>query len=211
VSSAPGLTIYVPELPDPDSIVQLHLAKLMQESLHQCRLIVALSGGSGKSVRNLLRSDLAMSLSSQLLLPTLSERRTDIAPLALHFAKQLATSADSAPLTFSGAALSALQRYSWPGNVAELARLVRRLWSELGAAVVQDSDIAELLARSSSGAFCLPPAGIVFANLEREVLTQALAMAQNNQTRAASLLGLTRDQLRYRLAKFDILNAATRD
>jgi DNA-binding NtrC family response regulator len=48
----------------------------------------------------------------------------------------------------------------------------------------------------------LPSQGIDFRELEREVLTQALRLASGNQTRAASLLGLTRDQVRYRMAKF---------
>ena len=48
----------------------------------------------------------------------------------------------------------------------------------------------------------LPSQGIDFRELEREVLTQALKLASGNQTRAASLLGLTRDQVRYRMAKF---------
>jgi transcriptional regulator with GAF, ATPase, and Fis domain len=59
-------------------------------------------------------------------------------------------------------------------------------------------------APESGAVFHLPRTGIDFAQLERELLTQALAIAGSNQTRAASLLGLTRDQLRYRLAKFDI-------
>jgi DNA-binding protein Fis len=48
----------------------------------------------------------------------------------------------------------------------------------------------------------LPSQGIDFRELEREVLAQALRLASGNQTRAASLLGLTRDQIRYRMAKF---------
>lgn len=51
-------------------------------------------------------------------------------------------------------------------------------------------------------AYRLPSQGIDFRELEREVLSQALRLASGNQTRAASLLRLTRDQIRYRMAKF---------
>jgi len=55
----------------------------------------------------------------------------------------------------------------------------------------------------------LPSQGIDFRELEREVLTQALRLASGNQTRAASLLGLTRDQVRYRMAKFGMTGRDT--
>jgi len=57
----------------------------------------------------------------------------------------------------------------------------------------------------SRAEYCLPAAGIDFRDLEREVLAQALRLANGNQTRAASLLRLTRDQIRYRLNKFGML------
>jgi hypothetical protein len=54
----------------------------------------------------------------------------------------------------------------------------------------------------------LPPQGIDFKALERTVVLQALRIARGNQTRAATLLGMTRDQIRYRMAKFGM---TTRD
>lgn len=54
----------------------------------------------------------------------------------------------------------------------------------------------------------LPSQGIKFSDLEREVLLQALRLSNGNQTRAASLLGLTRDQIRYRMAKFSVSSRA---
>lgn len=54
----------------------------------------------------------------------------------------------------------------------------------------------------------LPPQGIDFRALEKEVVLQALRIARGNQTRAAALLGMTRDQIRYRMAKFGM---STRD
>jgi DNA-binding NtrC family response regulator len=58
-------------------------------------------------------------------------------------------------------------------------------------------------------AYRLPSQGIDFRELEREVLSQALRLASGNQTRAASLLRLTRDQIRYRMAKFGMTSRDT--
>jgi len=52
--------------------------------------------------------------------------------------------------------------------------------------------------------FRLPARGLVFEDLERELVRQALERAGGNQTRAASLLGMTRDQIRYRIQKFQL-------
>jgi DNA-binding NtrC family response regulator len=204
-ASAPGLTIYLPEIAKSALDVQRYLLDLLRLSVVPCRLVGTSRARLAKSEpESKLRPDLAAAFSSQLTLPPLSARRTDIAPLAVHFAEQFATRAGAPPLSFSMAAIDALQSYSWPGNVAELADLIGRLWREHGSGVVEIEDLPELGEHSALTAFRLPPDGIVFADLEKAMLTQALAMAANNKSRAASLLGMTRDQLRYRMEKFDI-------
>jgi DNA-binding NtrC family response regulator len=49
--------------------------------------------------------------------------------------------------------------------------------------------------------FLLPAAGVVLEDIETSLVEQALARAGGNQTRAAELLGISRDQLRYRIKK----------
>jgi DNA-binding NtrC family response regulator len=107
-------------------------------------------------------------------------------------------------MQFGQSALERMRDYAWPGNLTELSNLIERLPQNHGATPIEADDLPELDDRPSGVNFHLPASGIDFAELERELLTQALVMAGNNQTRAASLLGLSRDQLRYRLAKFDI-------
>ena len=53
--------------------------------------------------------------------------------------------------------------------------------------------------------FVLPPGGVRWEDVERSLVTQALARAGGNQSRAARLLGLSRDQLRYRMERFGLL------
>jgi DNA-binding NtrC family response regulator len=71
--------------------------------------------------------------------------------------------------------------------------------------------VIDLPVRTAAGAdeYRLPPEGIDFRNLEKDVLKQALRLAKGNQRRAAKLLGMTRDQVRYRMAKFDMTTPRT--
>jgi DNA-binding protein Fis len=50
----------------------------------------------------------------------------------------------------------------------------------------------------------LPPSGCLLEDVERDLVRQALELTHGNQTRAARLLGLTRDEMRYRVKKFDM-------
>jgi DNA-binding NtrC family response regulator len=143
-------------------------------------------------------------------LPPLRERAADIAALCEHFARLDARRYGSPALVFSPSALQRIREYAWPGNVTELKNALEKLAHRVHGRIVEQEDLLELGERASGVPFILPPNGIEFAELERVVLMQALAMAHNNQTRAASLLGLTRDQMRYRLAKFELQTAGDR-
>lgn len=206
--SAVGLTVYVHELTQTSAAVQLRLSKLLQEQSLQFRVIASSSRGLGQaSKEGLLRSELVFRFPSELELPPLRDRLSDLGRMVQHFAEQSAARAGSAAIEFSDAALSRMREHQWPGNLTELANFVERMFQEFGPGVLEASDLPELGDRPSGMVFHLPPTGIDFAELERELLMQALALAQNNQTRAAGLLGLTRDQIRYRLSKFEILAA----
>ena len=96
-----------------------------------------------------------------------------------------------------------LKANDWCGNVRQLEnKLTRALeLAQNGTVEASHLTVDAEVARSS---FRLPPEGVNLIELEREVLLQALRLAQGNRTRAAALLGLTRDQVRYRLSKLDL-------
>jgi two-component system NtrC family response regulator len=71
-----------------------------------------------------------------------------------------------------------------------------------GAEYLDASHLKSLWGSEPELKYTLPSQGIDFRELERDVLVQALRKTAGNQTRAALLLGLTRDQIRYRMAKF---------
>ena len=96
-----------------------------------------------------------------------------------------------------------LMKYPWPGNVRELANAVERLvlLAEDGRAKLEDLP-PEVTGRARAGyRFTLPPGGLSFEELERQLLAQALQQAGGNRARAARLLGLAYKAFLYRLEK----------
>jgi DNA-binding NtrC family response regulator len=106
------------------------------------------------------------------------------------------------------AAYTALERYGWPGNVRELRNVVERAMLLSDSTRLEAKDFAVLTASTPSAEdFELPAKGVSLEELERSLVVQALKRAGGNQTRAAALLGLNRDQIRYRIEKFGLAQA----
>jgi DNA-binding NtrC family response regulator len=139
-------------------------------------------------------------------LPPLRDRRSDIPLLINHYVDAFNTEFRKKIRGVSPAAMAALQSYPWRGNVRELRNAVERAMllaegNELTEAhfpmlTVTDADL--------STGMGLPPEGINLEALERSLVVQALERCGWNQTKAATLLGLNRDQIRYRIEKFDL-------
>lgn len=132
--------------------------------------------------------------------PPLRERRDDVPLLVKHFLGERGLT----PL-----ALQALLRYDWPGNVAELRRVVERAAALAPAGEAVDLEhlpeaVAASLTVPERVPFRLPPGGVNLEEVERELIRQALERAHGNKTRAAELLGLTRHTLLYRLEKYGL-------
>jgi transcriptional regulator with PAS, ATPase and Fis domain len=108
-------------------------------------------------------------------------------------------------------AMKRLQTYGWPGNVRELRNTVERAMLLAEGEILQADDftIGGVGAVRLGDRVELPPTGIDLEQLERSLVVQALERTQWNQTRAAALLGLNRDQIRYRIEKFHLEKAAT--
>jgi len=143
-------------------------------------------------------------------LPPLRERLSDIPLLLDHFITGAAHEHGLPAPQLRAGAVRLLKRYAWPGNLRELRNICERLVILLPDGVVTPSNLpAEIRAAEApegmglDGAlgFRLPPNGIDLAQLEGEVIRQALTMAEGNKSRAARLLGLSRDTFLYRLRK----------
>ena len=102
--------------------------------------------------------------------------------------------------------MAALKAYGWPGNVRELRNVVERamLLAEGPMLTVDDVPTAAAGSVRLTEQVALPAAGIDLEQLERSLVVQALERSGWNQTRAAGMLGLNRDQIRYRVEKFKL-------
>jgi two-component system response regulator AtoC len=203
-----GTTLYVHEIGETALDVQTNILRLLRdlsESARSVRLIASSSRDLGRAARDgFVRPELAHRFPFVLEIPPLRERVADIPLLVNHFADNVASRYGAPPLRFSEAALKRLEEHDWPGNVRELCHLVERCTLTRGHGDVEVDDLPPFQKAKTGIDFRLPVTGIDLAELERDVLVQALRLAENNQTRAAALLGLTRDQIRYRMSKFGI-------
>ena len=145
-------------------------------------------------------------------LPPLRERPEDIEPLVEHFL-QVHHIEGMEPLRVSQKVMELLLRYRWPGNVRELRSVIQRGQILCDDNEIRLKDLPEEIRKAGSSAterlhelqqqIHLPPEGIdlpaYLGIIERKLVQEALEQCNGNQVRAAALLGISRDQLRYRL------------
>lgn len=143
-------------------------------------------------------------------LPALRDRREDIPLLVNHFLAKHG----GASVEVDASAMQALVRYRWPGNVRELENEIRRaLLLRAQEQVLALDDLSTHVREGRRGGVGgahaaidlerieLPEEGVSLAALERVLIERALARTGGNQTRAAELLGITRQTLIYRMEK----------
>jgi DNA-binding NtrC family response regulator len=138
-------------------------------------------------------------------LPPLRERREDIKTLLRHFCREFAGA--NAIIRLTKEVEHCLQTYAWPGNVRELMNFCQRMALLNPGKSLQVEDLpVEMLPESAASehVFKLPPTGIKLAQVELDLIEQALEMAAGNRSRAARLLGISRDTLLYRMQKYDL-------
>lgn len=138
-------------------------------------------------------------------LPPLRKRSEDIPLLLKHYLREFAGT--NAVVRLSREAEQCLQRYSWPGNVRELENYCQRLALLQPGQMIQPEDLTEAMRPDvdvSTEPFNLPASGIDLAKLELNLIEQALEMAAGNRSKAARLLGISRDTLLYRMQKYNL-------
>ena len=150
-------------------------------------------------------------------IPPLRERRGDVTLLAEAFLHQAAARHRRAIRGFSPEARALLEGYSWPGNVRELQNEIERvatLWdASEGVEVAGPEHLAPHIrvARAGPEAIAEPEVGPIkdavaaaVERLERHLIRAALSRTNDNRTQAAQLLGLTREGLRKKMARYGI-------
>ena len=176
------------------------------------RVIAATNQDLEKTVREgKFREDLYYRLNVlRLEMPPLRTRGRDIVLLAEHYARTFGREFRRPVQRLSPSAERALLAYPWPGNVRELRNLMERAVLLAESEVLEPSDFETVHTlkgasdTTASGDITLPQAGLNLEDVERRLVTLALERTHGNQTRAAALLGLHRDQIRYRIEKFGL-------
>ncbi len=162
-------------------------------------------------------------------IPPLRDRRDDIPLLVNYFLKKIARDQGREPKSIATAAVRALEKHHWPGNVRELENVIRRAHVIAKSEAILPGDLpAEITGLGAGGGpvSAAPSEGSatdaatlarqlfqiakrepklkIIPAVERELVIQALKEMDNNQVRAAKLLGITRATLRKRIEKFGI-------
>ena len=144
-------------------------------------------------------------------LPPLRERTGDLDQLLEGFTRRFAEAHGLPAPVFGPDARDALHRYSWEGNVRELRNVCERMAILHPGAVLGMADLppeirdhGKTTITDEGFGFTLPEKGFNLSDLEQTVIRMALDKAQGNRSRAARLLGLTRDTLLYRIKKYAI-------
>jgi len=218
-------TVFLDEIGEMAPILQAKLLRFLEEKTFRrvggmtdihvdVRVIAATNRNLEDTVKEgKFREDLYYRLNVlRLEMPPLRVRQGDISLLAQHFVESFSREFRRPVRGLSQAADAALRAYSWPGNVREMRNLIERAVLLAETDVLQPADFDSLhTAHAVPGAgqvFELPPAGVNLEEVERHFVIQALERAGGNQTRAATLLGLHRDQIRYRIEKFALTKKA---
>jgi two-component system, NtrC family, response regulator AtoC len=146
--------------------------------------------------------------------PPLRERGRDVLLLAQAMLRSLCGQYDTLERTLSPGAQNWMLSYAWPGNVRELRNLLERIVLLEDEEVIGErhvtrsalkGDGAVLFAQNNGSIqVSLPPTGVAFAELEREILREALAQCDGNVSRAARYLAITRQALIYRMKKYGL-------
>jgi DNA-binding NtrC family response regulator len=187
--AADGGTVFLDEIGDMPLGLQVKLLQVLEDRAFKrlggvsditvdVRVVAATNADLDEAVRKgRFRTDLYYRLNTfPIRIPPLRERTEDIPILVGFFIDKFNRDFNKKVEDIADAAMKALRRHPWPGNVRELRNAVERAMI-LG----QDLDMDAL---------------------ERDLVHQALEQSGGNQSRAAQLLGMTRDQIRYRVEKY---------
>lgn len=213
-------TLFLDEIGDLTPATQAKLLRVLQEreftrvgGVQPIKVDVRIVAATNKNLdelvrKGLFREDLYYRINViALYLPPLRERGEDIALLAKHFLAKRIEEEKRPPQEFTKESLELISRYPWPGNVREMENIIEQafIWSK-GSGVITPEHLPTILrtdTRSTSlrddtlaGRLSLEKAVMEF---ERDIILDALKRTNYVQTHAATMLGISRRMLKYRM------------
>jgi transcriptional regulator with PAS, ATPase and Fis domain len=209
-------TLFLDEIADMPYTLQAKLLRAIEEnrikrvgSNKEIPVNVRIISATNKNIEELIdekqfRIDLFHRINTiEINIPPLRERPEDVLPLLNHFVKDIAQRKRKKVPAISMALVSKLQRYHFPGNVRELRNMVER------AMILSDSDTLKsedfpLRGEDASNKLVVTSGTLNIDDHEKQLIESALKQSEFNQTKAATLLGISRDALKRKIKKFNI-------
>ena len=218
LETADGGTVFLDEIGEMVPALQAKLLRFLEEKAFKrvgaavdvhvdVRVIAATNRNLEDEVaKGRFRHDLFYRLNVlPIALPPLRAHVEDIPVLAGFFVDGFNREFRKSVLGATPASIRLLQSYGWPGNVRELRNVIERAMLLCETDRLEPADFSALrLSTAIADGFELPAHGLDLEQVERQFVVQALKRSGGNQTKAATLLGLNRDQIRYRIEKFGL-------
>ena len=226
---AEGGTLLLDEIGELELPLQAKLLRVLEEGdfrrvggLKDIPLDVRVLAASNRDLKaeseaGRFRPDLYYRLSViQIDIPPLRERGDDVLLLAQHYIDTIGSrlKRNRKISALSPEVKDVFRKYHWPGNVRELRNVIERalileendqITTEYlpGGLLLPPRQLRSTVSADMAAQFVLPAEGISLDEAELSFVRQAIERSGGNQTRAAELLGISRDQLRYRLKKLE--------
>ena len=218
---ADGGTLFLDEVGDLKPHLQVTLLRVLQEGIVDkiggteplnvdVRIIAATNKDIEEDVKEgNFREDLYYRLCVvPLKLPPLRERKDDIPLLTDYFLSKYSSKAGLEKCKLDNKAMKILLDYNWPGNVRELENLIERMIVMNRTGIITEDELPEKI-RSRPHMIGkvlmeLPDEGINLEDIEKELILKAYEKCEQNQSRTARYLGITRNTFLYRMDKFGI-------
>ena len=211
-------TIFLDEIGELSPFLQVKLLRVVQEKTFRriggtrdvsvdVRIISATNQNLEERVKKSdFREDLFYRLNViPLKVPPLRERKEDIPPLVNHFIDKYSREYNKEIKKISPYAMSLLVEYPFPGNVRELENIIERSVALETSNIILPENLEMGVAFPATDDIEIPEEGLDLneevANFERTLIEKALQKVGGSKTKAAKLLGVSVDSLRYRLDK----------
>jgi DNA-binding NtrC family response regulator len=215
--SAEGGTVFLDEIGEMVPALQAKLLRVLEEKsfrrvggLHDIKVDVRVIAATNRNLEEEVkagrfRQDLFYRLNVlPIALPPLRQHLEDVPALLAFYIDAFNREFRKNVKGVTPAALKLLQSYGWPGNIRELRNAVERAMLLVAGSWLEPPDFPLAARGTSSVGFELPAQGVDLDALEHSLVIQALERSGGNQTRAAALLGMNRDQIRYRIEKYGL-------
>lgn len=219
-------TVFFDEIGELSPAIQVKLLRVIQEKTftrigetEERRVDVRFISATNKNLEEEVmnggfREDLFFRLNViEISMPPLRERKGDLPLLAHNFLGKYSKELEKDIKKVSTYAMDILSQYPFPGNVRELENIIERSVALETSNIVLPqsltlSDLKKVRVKEDRRGTDLGPDGInldkVMAEIEREYILKAMEMAHGSRQRAAELLDITFDSLKYRLTKLNL-------